>query len=290
MISNSVAIVVLAAAVIGLQIVRERTFPSADAPQQVLYVTSPAALGRLALSFDAIVADLYWIRTIQYYGSTRLSTKADKNYDLLYPLLDFTTSLDPDFSVPYRFGAFFLSEERPGGAGRGDLAIRLLEKAIAAHPDRWEYPHDVAFVHYRNRDYRTAARWFERAADTPGAPDWLRPLVGAMLTTGGDTMSARLVWRSLLNSEVEFMRRDAARRLQQLDAIDTIALLKRATGAYTARTGRRPSSWQDMIRAGMLRGVPLDPVGTAYLLDPASGDVTLDPRSSLSPLTMEQPS
>lgn len=277
-------------AVVAMQIVREQRYPQADGPQAVLYVTSPAVLQRAALSFDAIVSDVYWMRTIQFYGGTRLSARRDKTYDLLYPLLDLTTSLDPKFGVAYKFGAFFLSEDPPGGPGRADLAIRLLEKAIVMNPDDWEYPYHLAFVHYRGREYPRAAEWFQRAADKPDAPEWIRPLVAAMLTAGENTSSARLVWRSLLDSDVEFIRNDAARRLQQLDAIDVIERLRQAVALYADRAGRPPSTWQDMIRAGMLRGVPLDPVGTPYLLDPQTSEVTLSPDSSLGPLTLETPS
>ena len=275
------AVVLLAAVVAGLQGMRDVWYPSVARVPNGLYVTSPAVLRRLALSFDAIVADIYWMRAIQYYGGTRLSADPNKNYDLLYPLLHLTTSLDPHFSIAYRFGAFFLSEEHPGGAGRPDLAIRLLEKAMEVYPDRWEYPHDLAFVHYRTRDYPAAAQWFERAANKPDAPVWLRPLVAAVLATGGDSNSARLVWRSLLDSEVEFIRREAARRLMQLDAIDQIALLRQRTLLFRQRFGAPPGAWSDMIRAGLLSGIPLDPTNVPYVLDPVTGDVTLSRESSL---------
>src|SRR5688572_18934482 len=140
-----------------MQIDREVRFPDRDPAEQVLYVSSPAVITRAVLSFDAIASDIYWIRAIQHYGRARLLGSAEARYDLLHPLLDLTTSLDPRFLVAYRFGAFFLSERAPGGADRPDLAIRLLEKAIAANPDRWEYPHDIGFVYYRQGNFKDAA-------------------------------------------------------------------------------------------------------------------------------------
>src|SRR5262245_61717145 len=83
-----VGLALLGSAVVGLQMARERRFPAAEPAQQILYVSSPAALKRMALSFDALLADLYWIRAIQYYGGARLSDRPTKNYALLYPLLD----------------------------------------------------------------------------------------------------------------------------------------------------------------------------------------------------------
>ena len=73
---------------------------------------------------------------------------------------------DPQFNTAYRFGAIFLAEPYPGGAGRPDLAIALLQKGLAARPDKWEYMEDIGFVHYWWRhDYEAAAQWFQRAAE-----------------------------------------------------------------------------------------------------------------------------
>ena len=60
----------------------------------------------------------------------RRTSKASQTYPLLYPLLDLTTTLDPRFNIAYRFGAIFLAEPYPGGPGRPDLAIALLEKGL----------------------------------------------------------------------------------------------------------------------------------------------------------------
>lgn len=272
-----------------MQMLREQRYPAADAPEEVLYITSPDALRRLALSFDALAADVYWMRAIQYFGGTRLSERAERRYDLLFPLLDVTTSLDPQFSIAYRFGAFFLSERPPGGPGRSDLGLRLLDKAMGANPGRWEYPYDAGFLHFRDGDYLKAAEWFQRAADTQGAPFWVRPLVAVAQTARGDTASARVVWRSLLDfPDLEFFHGEARRRLMQLDAIDQAAQLRRIVAVYTERFGHAPGRWEDMVRAGLLPGIPVDPTGVRYVLD-ASGGVDVDPTSRLWPLTMEFP-
>src|SRR5690348_12104348 len=118
---SAIAIVVLVVAVVGLQAEQARRPPLGLPPGatgNILYVRSTEVMKRAALSYDALVADIYWMRTIQHYGSTRLANTADKQYDLLYPLLDLTTSLDPHFDIAYRFGAIFLAEPYPSGAGR----------------------------------------------------------------------------------------------------------------------------------------------------------------------------
>ena len=113
--------------------------PTVDRPD-ILYIRSGATMRRLALDYDAAAADAYWIRTLQHFGRERLAPPGhERTYSLLYPLLDLTTTLDPYFTIAYRFGAIFLGEAYPGGPGRPDLAIALLEKGLKAQPQKWQY-------------------------------------------------------------------------------------------------------------------------------------------------------
>jgi tetratricopeptide (TPR) repeat protein len=281
--------VVAFAAAISMQILRDRWYPRDDADrEQVLYVRSGAALQRIALSFDAMLADVYWIRAIQNYGGDRLSgPKARTKYQLLYPLLDLTTTLDPFFNIAYRFGAIFLSEAYPGGPGRPDQSVALLRKAIAVMPYKWQYYHDVGFVYYwRMRDYKTAALWFQRAAAQPNAPNWLTPLAASMLTQGNDRASARFLWQQIAKSEEAWLRRNAERSLLQIEALDQIDQLDGFVRKYPAQPGEQ-YSWSALIKRAGLRGIPVDPVGTPYVIDPATGKVRVSEQSALFPMPEE---
>jgi len=281
-----VALVALMGTSVATEVVRDRKYPREESRRQLLHIQSGSLLRTLALSYDALLADVYWIRTVQYFGGTRRSTDPAKKYDLLYPLLDITTTLDPSFNIPYRFGAIFLAESFPGGAGRPDLAVRLLEKGMAARPDRWRYQQDVGFVYYWwLRDYQAAARWFQKASEAPGAPWWLRSLAAVSLTEGGERRGARLLWQQMAQSaDNEWLRNESARRLSQLDALDQIDRLQAAVGEFVRRSGRQPASWSDLARAGLTRGTPVDPAGAPYQLDAASGAVTVASDSPLAPL------
>jgi hypothetical protein len=290
---NRVTLVALAglclALAVTLQVVRDRAWPRETAAvQQMLYVRSPEVLKRLVLGFDALAADLYWIRAIQHYGGNRLSRDSEQSrrYELLYPLLDLTTSLDPHFNMAYRFGAIFLSEKYPGGAGRADQAIELLRKGIANEPGKWQYYHDIGFVHYWSLgDPVTAADWLRRAAEQPGAPLWLMPVGAAMLTKGNDRASARFLWQQILQSDQDWLRQNAQRSLAQLDALDQLDELNRRVAAV-GTPAEQLYSWNALIRAGQLGGVPLDPAGIPYALDAATGEARLSASSPLYPLPL----
>ena len=289
--TRDLAFVVAAVAAFGLavtlQMTRDRLFPrDTRHVEQILYVRSGTALKRMTLSFDALAADVYWIRAIQHYGGDRLSgPQAQTKYQLLYPLLDLTTTLDPYFNIAYRFGAIFLSEAYPGGPGRPDQSIALLRKAIVAMPHKWQYYHDIGFVYYwRFRDYDNAALWFQRAAQQPGAPIWLKPLAAAMLAHGDDRAAARFLWQQIAQSEEPWLRRNAEHALLQLQALDQIDQLAALIARFPPAAGDQ-YSWAELARHIRVR--PHDPTGTPYEIDPATGRVSVSPQSPLFPMPQE---
>lgn len=306
--AGTAGIVALAALLLAgaarLQAVRERRYPPpADEVEESLYLQSGTAARRLAGAYLSLAADLYWIRAIQHYGATKLRLTAAQRvgpepppliaappdeYRLLYPLLDLTTALDPRFNIAYRFGAVFLAEPYPAGPGRPDLAIALLEKGLRERPDKWEYMQDIGFVHYwYDHDYKAAAEAFRKASEVPGAPWWLRSLAATTLAQGGDRQSSKLMWEAIRQSaEIDWLRRDAERRLTQLRALDDIDALQRVVDDYTRRVGKPPPDWGALVRARAIRGVPLDPARTPYELG-TDGRVGLSPSSSLWPLPAE---
>jgi len=133
-----IAFVVLLVAAIGTQTAINGAFERFTPTQEVQWVRSPGVMRRLVLGFNSVAADIYWIRAVQYYGSTKLSKAENKDYGFLFPLLDITTTLDPRFNIAYRFGAILLSEGYPNGPGRPEDAIALLEKGIRESPNKWE--------------------------------------------------------------------------------------------------------------------------------------------------------
>ena len=307
--ASIVALVLLAGAA-RLQVLRERWYPPALEEETAMYLRSADAVRRISGPYAPLAADLYWIRTIQYYGGLkhRLNPEwgrdrdarprqpaaapaaADDRYALLYPMLDITTTLDPHFNIAYRFGAIFLAEAYPSGPGRPDLAIALLQKGLRDRPDKWEYMEDIAFVHYwYNHDYLAASQWFEQGAAVAGAPWWLRSMAATTRARGGDRAASRLMWEAIRQTtEIPWLRQDAELKLGQLRALDEIDALQRVIDQVKAR-GEAPADWESLVRARVLRGIPVDPAGTPYELTP-DGRVLLSSSSRLYPLLVEPPS
>ncbi len=72
----------------------------------------------------------------------------------------------------------------------------------------------------------------------------------------------------------------------QLKAIEDIERLQAGLDRFAARRGAPVTSWNDVIAAGALRGVPQDPTGVPYRLAPG-GRVTISETSTLFPLPVE---
>lgn len=293
------AILVLMTFAVRLQRERDDRYPPSETTEETLYLTSGGALQRLSLGYRSLAADVYWIRAIQHFGGTRHRVftpeqpggapppEGSSPYRLLYPLLDLTTTLDPYFRAAYRFGSIFLAEPYPGGPGRPDQAISLLEKGLAVEPDNWEYMQDIGFVHYWwDHDYQAAGTWFARSAEQPGAPWWMRSMAAVTLASGGNRQSSRQMWQSMAQSTIEYQRNHAQRALAQLDALDAIDLLRPIVERFATQSGAPPRDWQALVRAGLLRGIPADPAGVPFKIE-ADGTIDVDPASPLSPLPKE---
>jgi hypothetical protein len=276
---------------VALQVWRDRLWQPYEPATAVLWLQNAEGVRKAAMGFDALLADLYWMRAVVYFGRQRLSEDPDKNYDLLYPLLDFVTTLDYRFKTAYRFGAVFLSEPYPDGPDRPDLAIGLLKRGMQRTPERWEYPHDIGFVYFwAQRDYAQAAEWFERASHIPGAPNWLKSTAAAMLAREGDRESARRLWQQMKESaDSEWIHRSADLHLAQYDAMDAIDALNQVLWTFKLRHGYLPRTWHEVMAAGMLRAIPRDPTGAPYAIDSANEVVDVSQDSALWPIPREFP-
>jgi hypothetical protein len=253
------------------------------APDELLLRSGPL-LKRLSLGYSSLLADIYWTRTVQYYG-TKLAHQ-DTDLSLLPPLLDLTTWLDPHLIIVYRYGAIYLAEPPPVGAGRPDDAASLLRRGIAANPDEWQLWASLAFVHYLYRkDFPAASHaYLEGAKIIPGAPEWMRGMAAKIESEGGSRETSRFLWTQLYESSQDpKVRKNALAHLQGLKAEDAAVELRPRVLEFNRRFGHFPASFHDLVRAGLLPGLPLDPAGYPYALGPR-GEIQLD---SSSPVASE---
>ena len=235
---------------------------------EVLFIPSAKTLKGMSLGYDGLLADIYWTRAVQYFGSRHLV--AAKEYDLLDPLLNITVTLDPKLEVAYKFGAVFLAQKPPQGAGRPDLAVKLVERGIQQFPNDWHFYFHLGFINYiEKHDYIEAAEAFERGSRVPGAHPWLKVLAANMRQHGGDRQTARFLWQNVYDTNTDkMMRNNALEHIAALRYDEIIEQVQKRVQQAAEKLGRAPASWQEMVELGYLRGLPLDPKGRPLILMP----------------------
>jgi tetratricopeptide (TPR) repeat protein len=234
--------------------------------EDVLYITSPKILKRMSLGYDGLLADIYWTRTIQYFGSHHRN--GARRYDSLAPLLEVTTALDPQLLIAYEWGSTFLSAKPPEGAGMPERAVELVKHGIRNNPNEWRLYYDLGFINYMElKDYAAAADAFAQGSRVPNAHPFLKLMAARMAQHAGDVQMARMLWSTTYQSAQDpSVRINAEVHLRALQVDDEVTALEALAAQYRQKTGRFPENFSDLQAAGMLRGVPKDPLGYPYKL------------------------
>jgi len=265
-----IAAIVLAASLAGASLTVRRLdhLRAGATAEEALYVPSPKILKRMSLGYNGLLADIYWTRAVQYFGVHHYV--GSQQYKLLEPLLDIATTLDPHLVVAYEFGAIFLAQKPPEGAGDPDAAVRLVERGVRENPSEWRLYYNLGFIHYFERhDYAAAANAFERGSRVPGALAWMKVMAAQMSQHAGDLQTARFLWSSLYETtENADIRANAAKHLLALQVDEEVSVLEKLATGFHERSGRWPTNWAEMVAGGYLRGVPLDPTSRPYRLTP----------------------
>jgi tetratricopeptide (TPR) repeat protein len=233
---------------------------------EVLYISSPKVLERASLGYNGLMADIYWTRTVQYFGQRHY--RAAQSYNLLAPLLEITTHLDPHLLVAYQFGASFLAPKPPNGPGQPDRAVRLIEYGIQNNPNEWRLYYNLGFVYYMElKDYAKAAEAFERGSRVPNAHPFLKLFAAQMAQHAGEYETARTLWIATYQTTRDaHIRSNAVEHLRALKVDEDVTRLQSAVTRFGERTGRLPSSMSELALAERSQVIPLDPDGNPYKL------------------------
>jgi hypothetical protein len=266
-----------------LQQAIDARFAALHQEQDDLVLRSGPLLKAMSLEYAPLIADLYWTRAVQYYGDKQ--AREDTKIELLWPLLDVTTTLDPNLIIAYRFGSVFLSEPPPRGAGRPEQGIELLRRGIRANPDYWRFYEDLGFIYYFDvKDYHKAANAFLEGSTKPGAMIWMKTFAARINEEGESRQTAAMLWTEIYNSAADPATKENAKiHLQLLRAEIDCEQLNKIAEEYEKRTGRLTSNMRELVDAGLLRGLAADPVGFVYVFEQGKAQL-----NSASPLHKKQ--
>ena len=248
--------------------------------QDELLLRSGSTVKKLSLEYGPLMGAIYWTRAVQYYGEKhRLQ---ERGLDLLWPLLDIATTLDPNLLVAYSFGSMFLSDAAPRGAGRPDLAVKLLERGIQANPEEWRLYQDLGNVYYFDaKNYSKAAAAYEEGSKNPHAFIWMKVMAAKIAGEGRSLDTSYFLWQqvyeTLTNKDI---RQNAEVHLRLLKVDLDLRTLDQFLDEYEKRTGKRAKRMSELVEAGLLKRIPSDSDGFPYVVG-ASGKAELNLNSPL---------
>lgn len=212
-----------------------------------------ARLKGFSLGFDGLLADWYWMRSLQYIGA-KIVADRDKNTKLnlenltplnprlLYPLLDNASTLDPKFTAVYSYGAIILP------AIDRQQAIKLAEKGIENNPNQWRLYEQLGYIYWRLNDYERAADVYSRGAALDGSPPFMRVMASKMLTAGGDRETARAIYEQMLAAAPDQqVKENAALHLLELDSLDEREKIDAALHNFRKKNNRCANNWREIL-------------------------------------------
>ncbi len=237
-----------------------------EIPEKLLYLPPAKYAQTLAMGYDALWADLTWIRLLQYFGGHYLT---DKKYPQVERIFDVIFELDPYFKDAYLFASMIFSEE----VKKPKTAIKYLEKGMKYLSSDWRLPFEAGFVCMENlKDYDKAKEFFSIATTKPGCPSYVERMIPYLESEAGRYMVALKYYEEALKK--------AQKRNDQISAEicknkikDTLykyhlKILQDAIIEYKAKYGKNPDNLNDLVKVGILKSIPKDPYGGYYYIKP----------------------
>jgi tetratricopeptide (TPR) repeat protein len=259
-----------------------------------------ARLKGYALGFEGLIADWYWMKSLQYIGDKIVNTDkaitidnmSELNPRLLYPYLDNATALDARFTSVYEYGATVLP------AIDNAQAVKLGEKGIRDNPNEWRLHHYLGFTYWRLKDYEKAADVYERGSQIAGAPDFMRLMAAKMKSEGGSREIARHIYRQMFDEAGDAkLKESAGLRLLELDSLDERDAIQKVLQDFQAKNNRCANNWREILPLLQTVKLPnarnfrvnksnelIDPTDAPYVLDRENCAVKLDLDKTKIPL------
>lgn len=229
------------------------------------YVSHPQILKLTTADQHLAVAEMVVLKVIFYFGT--LVQKFNENVIIrpeqanMYRTLSTAVRLDPYNMDAYYFAQAAFTWE----VGRINEVNDLLEWGAQHRTwDPW-LPFYIGFNHaYFLKDYAKAAHYMQRAAEISGSP--LFAGLAARYLYEAEQFEFGLLF---LETMIVQAKNHAVRQTYELrrDALLAIQELESAVADYRRRNGHPPEHLDNLVKAGLLAAVPVDPYGGTFYLD-----------------------
>lgn len=239
--------------IFGTAAAHQRIPPVIRSHQGEDFVPKPEFAKIMALGFDALLADYYWVQAVLLVGG---ETNPARHATQLGRFVDVVTTLDPWVDHPYRFAAVWLTETEEDVLA----ANRLLRRSFEYHPDDWRNYFYLGFnLFFYLEENAEAADVLLTASRLPGSPRYLPRLVARLRSESADIDAAAQFLQELVRTapgEASAAEYQAA--LDEIEIERRARLLDRARKAYQQLSGTDIGRVSDLVRGRhpVLRRLP----------------------------------
>ena len=188
------------------------------------------------------------------------------DFERLFDLLNVEANFDPKFDIPYLLGGLVLGES-PDHAKK---ALEVFERGKREYPADWRFPFYIGYTNYFSLgETEAAGKAMAEAARLPGSPAYLPGLASRMLSEAREPGVALAMLETIVRQESDPSRRAVLeRRIREVTVERDLLALERAVESYREKMGAVPRALSDLVRAGILTGIPEEPNGGRYLMEP----------------------
>ncbi len=238
---------------------------------------TPETLKIMSLGYDEIIADIYWLRGIQYFWGQEFLI--DRDQELTRKYFDIITELDPKFLNAYRFGASFLGEPHPLGLGNIELGSMLYEKGKMNLPYNFRLPLEQGFMYYLNTDQHSkAAEYFYEASEKPRLSEnrraSIRGMAASAISKGGNRELSKQIWQEIYDTTQNENRKNfALLNLKELNTKDLEDKLSGFANKYEETFGSYPKNVEELLILKEVKKIPRDHEGLKFFIDHESKSV-----------------
>ncbi len=168
------------------------------------FVPKGENIKKITIGFDNFLADLYWLRSVQFSGAN----VRDFSFDSLYEYLDLITDLDPYFEGAYLQGSYLLPL-----ANKLEEADLILQKGEENLPHNWQIFWNHGFLkYYYLNDYEGAIFLYEECLKIEGCLKGAeRTIINLQAKTGKYEIALQEWLRIYENQETDENTRELAK-------------------------------------------------------------------------------
>jgi len=222
----------------------------------------PSVVRLASLGHKNLLADYYWLKTIQYLGACiMLKIKPMR----LYRYAQFVTDIDPKFFEAYYYPAAVMIVDRISP----EQTIALLEKGKKSLPDQGLIPALLGFSYYYfMHDNEQAAQNFDLAAKLRNYAGYAILAARIRGEEGSAEVSLDFLNQLTQDSKMSRWASEINQMIIGLGQHKQLALLNRLIDQYQSLKGQYPNRVSDLVKAGLISQIPQDPMGGNYYIDP----------------------